>query len=160
MFEADSEEEEWTDPVHDETFDSFMVPVWRFRRAMFNDFRARMDWCVKEFSEANHNPVAAVNGDKSNDIIHLQVSPGQKLTLDASASSDPDGDAMTFQWWVYKEAGTYPSNVMIANPEEDRDSSDRTHRRWRERNPHHSGSARREPGNRHVRLPPSRAEVI
>ena len=52
MFEADSEEEEWTDPVHNETFNSFMAPVWRFRRAMFNDFRARMDWCVKEFSEA------------------------------------------------------------------------------------------------------------
>jgi hypothetical protein len=88
MFEADSEEEEWTDHVHDETFNSFMVPVCRFRRAMFNDFRARMDWCVQEFSEANHNPAAAVNGDKGDDIIHLQVSPGQKLTLDASASSD------------------------------------------------------------------------
>jgi len=120
MFEADSEEEQWTEPVHNETFNSFMVPVWRFRRAMFNDSRARMDWCVKEFHEANHNPVAAVNGDKSNDIIHLQVSPGQKLTLDASASSDPDSDTMTSQWWVYKEAGTYSGNVTIANPDEDK----------------------------------------
>ena len=116
MFEADSEEEEWTDPVHNETFHRFMVPVWRFRRAMFNDFRARMDWCVKEFSEANHNPVAAVNSDKSDNIIHLQVSPGQKLILDASASLDPDGDTVTFQWWFYKEAGTYADNVIIANP--------------------------------------------
>ena len=118
MFEADSEEEEWTDPVHNETFNSFMVPVWRFRRAMFNDLRARMDWCVKEFSEANHNPVAAVNGDKSDNIIRLQVSPGQKLMLDASASLDPDGDTVTFQWWFYKEAGTYAENVIIANPRE------------------------------------------
>ena len=118
MFEADSEEEEWTDPVHNETFKSFTVPVWRFRRAMFNDLRARMDWCVKEFNEANHNPVAAVNDDKGNDIIHLHASPGQKLTLDASASSDPDGDNITFQWWVYKEAGTYPGSVTITNPDE------------------------------------------
>ncbi len=118
MFEADSEQEQWNDPVHNETFNSFMVPVWRFRRAMFNDFRARMDWCVNEFGEANHNPVAAVNGDKGNHIIHLRVSPGQKLTLDASASSDPDGDTMTVQWWVYNEAGTYASNVTITDPDE------------------------------------------
>ena len=77
-----------------------------------------MDWCVKEFNEANHNPVAAVNDDKGNDIIHLHASPGQKLTLDASASSDPDGDNITFQWWVYKEAGTYPGSVTITNPDE------------------------------------------
>jgi hypothetical protein len=77
-----------------------------------------MDWCVKEFSEANHNPVAVVNGDKGDDIIRLKVSPGQKLTLDASASSDPDGDSMTFQWWVYKEAGTYPGNVTISDLDE------------------------------------------
>ncbi|TWT84640.1 hypothetical protein CA13_61200 [Planctomycetes bacterium CA13] len=115
MFEADSEVDEWTDPDHNETFHSFMTPVWRFRRAMFNDFRARMDWCVSEFSEANHNPLAAVNGDKGNDIFHLQVSPGQKLTLDASGSSDPDGDTMTFQWWSYQEAGTYPGKVTIAD---------------------------------------------
>jgi hypothetical protein len=79
-----------------------------------------MDWCVQEFSEANHNPVAAVNGDKGDDIIHLQVSPGQKLTLDASASSDPDGDDITFQWWVYREAGTYRSDITIASPDEDK----------------------------------------
>jgi hypothetical protein len=119
MFEADSEEEEWTDPVHNETFDSFMTPVWRFRRAMFNDFRGRMDWCVKEYSEANHNPVAAINSDKSDAIIHLQVSPDQKLMLDASASSDPDGDPMDFQWWVYKEAGTYAGDVAFTNPDKD-----------------------------------------
>ena len=77
MFEADTEEETWTDPVHEETYDNSMVPVWRFRRAMFNDFRGRMDWCVKDFGGANHNPVAAVNGDKGDDIIHLQVAPGQ-----------------------------------------------------------------------------------
>ncbi|TWU31200.1 nucleoside hydrolase-like domain-containing protein [Novipirellula artificiosorum] len=116
MFEADSEQEEWTDPVHSETFDNSMVPVWRFRRAMFNDFRGRMDWCVKAFDEANHNPIATVNGDKADDILHLQVSPGQTLSLDASDSSDPDGDALTFRWWVYKEAGTYDGSILITHP--------------------------------------------
>ena len=59
MFEADSEVEAWTDPIHDEQFTGHYVPVWRFRRAMFNDFRGRMDWCVKTYDDANHNPVAA-----------------------------------------------------------------------------------------------------
>jgi hypothetical protein len=120
MFEADTEKEKWTDPVHQDTFDNAMVPVWRFRRAMFNGFRGRMDWCVKDFSEANHNPVAAVNGDKGDDIIRLQVAPGKELTLDASVSSDPDGDVLVFQWWVYKEAGTYAGDVTVTNPEKNR----------------------------------------
>lgn len=116
MFEADSEVEEWTAPIHGETFRSPMVPVWRFRRAMFNDFRGRMDWCVQDYSKANHNPVAAVNGDREDDIIHMEVSPGQKLTLDASDSTDPDGDTLTFRWWFYQEAGTYPGNVEVSDP--------------------------------------------
>lgn len=46
MFESDSEIEIWTDPVHGEVFTSNQVPVWRFRRAMYNDMKARMDWCL------------------------------------------------------------------------------------------------------------------
>lgn len=116
MFEADSEKEKWTDPGHNETYEGAMVPVWRFRRAMFNDFRARMDWCVNDFNEANHNPVAAVNGDEGDEIIRLQVKPGLLLSLDASSSSDPDGDDLLFRWWVYQEAGTYSGNVSLSNP--------------------------------------------
>ena len=66
--------ETWTDPVHGEEFNSHDVPVWRFRRAMFNDFRARMDWCVKPYDQANHNPVAAFNGDTPIDL-QLKVDP-------------------------------------------------------------------------------------
>ncbi len=115
MFEADSEREKWTDPVHGETFDNSDVPVWRFRRAMFNDFRGRMDWCVKPFAQANHNPVAAFNGDKSDTIIRLKALPGQQLFLDASASTDPDNDELEFSWWIYREAGTYGKNIPLPN---------------------------------------------
>jgi hypothetical protein len=62
--------------------------------------------------------MAAVNGDREDDIIHMEVSPGQKLTLDASDSTDPDGDTLTFRWWVYQEAGTYPGNVEVSDPSE------------------------------------------
>ncbi|MEM9365678.1 MAG: nucleoside hydrolase-like domain-containing protein [Planctomycetota bacterium] len=113
MFEADSEVTSWTDPVHGETFSSRYVPVWRFRRAMFNDFRGRMDWCVKGFDEANHNPIAALDGDASDTILQLTGSPGQTITLDASASSDPDGDPLHFHWWIHSEAGTYPKPMAL-----------------------------------------------
>ena len=113
MFEADSEKETWTDPVHGDTYSNHFVPVWRFRRAMFNDFRARMDWCVSSFSEANHNPVAAFNGDKGNDIVELSAKAGQTLTLDATASTDPDKDGLKIHWWLYPESGTYNKDIAI-----------------------------------------------
>lgn len=116
MFLADTEVETWNDPSHGETFTSHMVPIWRWRRAMFNDFQARMDWCVKPWSQANHNPIAAINGDTSKGITVLQVKPGQSITLDGSATADPDDDDLFFNWWVYKEAGTYQGEVIVVDP--------------------------------------------
>ncbi|MEM7145018.1 MAG: nucleoside hydrolase-like domain-containing protein [Verrucomicrobiota bacterium] len=121
MYEADSEEETWTDPVHGETFTSSQVPVWRFRRAMWNDFRARMDWCVKSFAEANHNPVAHLNGDGSDSIIVMNdVSPGSEIQLSAKGSTDPDGDKLFYRWWNYREAGTYDGALSIPQPNAER----------------------------------------
>lgn len=117
MFEADSELESWTDPIHDEDFTGLSVPVWRFRRAMFNDFRARMDWCVKPLEDCNHNPVATFKDDSSDSIIRLNVRPGQILSLDASTSSDPDGDQLRTLWWFYREAGTYEGDLAIRQPD-------------------------------------------
>ncbi|QBG46761.1 DUF1593 domain-containing protein [Verrucomicrobia bacterium S94] len=122
MFESDSESESWTCPVENKVYSGREVPVWRFRRAMFNDFKARMDWCVKDFDEANHNPVAAFNGDAGDGIIQLNVNPGQTLNLNAEATADPDGDPVKISWWIYKEAGTYkgavsPDDASAANTE-------------------------------------------
>lgn len=78
----------------------------RWAADLQNDFRARMDWCVRPFSQANHPPAALVNGRPGREIIRLRAAPGSSVALDASGSTDPDGDELTFHWEVYSEAGT------------------------------------------------------
>ena len=67
-----------------------------------NDFKARLDWCVNDLAHANHPPVARVAGE-----LQRTVKAGQQVLLDASASSDPDGQPLRFEWIVYPEPGSY-----------------------------------------------------
>ncbi len=89
------------------------APMWRWRDAYTNDFKARMDWCVAGFCQANHNPVAAFMGDTNRTVCRLTADAGERFPLDASDSSDPDQDPITFKWHVYPEPGTYPGDVVI-----------------------------------------------
>lgn len=89
--------------------------VARWRRAFQNDFEARMDWCVKPFDQANHNPIAALNGEVSKKIVELTAKPGAKVKLSADGSSDPDGNQLSYRWFAYKEAGDYPNEIAIEN---------------------------------------------
>lgn len=103
----------WTNPDTGEVLHGDYVPVWRWRPAMYANEICRFDWCVQPFNKANHHPIAAFNGDSSDTIVHLTAKPGEKVALDASASTDPDGDKLVFHWWQYEEAGTYPGRVFI-----------------------------------------------
>ena len=105
----------WKDPIYGKTYTSINTPVFRWRRHMLNDFRARMDWCIKSYADANHHPVAAVGGDTTNSVIYRNAGQGKPLTLDASASMDPDDDQLRYNWYVYKEVGTYTGTVAIQN---------------------------------------------
>ncbi|MEW6303272.1 MAG: nucleoside hydrolase-like domain-containing protein [Verrucomicrobiota bacterium] len=75
-----------------------------------NDFKARMDWCVKDFAGANHAPVVKVKGGRKR-----AVRAGELVTLDAGESSDPDGQEMQFTWAHYPEAGTYSGPAVALN---------------------------------------------
>lgn len=84
---------------------------WRWIPAAQNDFAARMDWCVAtNFAGANHNPKAKING-----AILRSVAPGEVVTLDASPSTDPDGNKLSFKWWQYYEADSAEARVTIAD---------------------------------------------
>ena len=74
------------------------------------DFQARMDWTASsDFDAANHPPDVHVDTD-----LDLTLFAGQRVVLDASASTDPDGDALSFDWSHYLEAGTYRGRVELA----------------------------------------------
>jgi hypothetical protein len=92
--------------------------IWRWRRAFQHDFAARMDWCVKPRDQANHNPLAVVNGVEGKDAIELKAKPGDTIRLDARASRDPDGGAISHRWFEYPEAGTYRARIAIDRPTE------------------------------------------
>ncbi len=79
------------------------VTVWRWRPAFQNDFAARMDWCVKDFSGANHAPSAIVNRQTGSEPLRVTAKPGTTIKLDASASHDPDKHTLAFKWWLYPE---------------------------------------------------------
>ena len=87
--------------------------VWRWRPAFQAEFQARMDWCVKPLAGANHPPVAALARDTSRDVVRLTARPGERVALSAAGSSDPDGNGLSFRWFVYPEAGTYEGPVKL-----------------------------------------------
>lgn len=89
------------------TFTDNKVTLWRWRDDFQNDFAARMDWCTKTFQEANHPPVPVLS-----QLEEITVKSGEGFGLDASGSTDPDGDHLSFQWFSYPEAGSYKKRLI------------------------------------------------
>jgi hypothetical protein len=97
----------WTDAedevlgVDGEWHQSNKATIWRWRSAYQNDFAARMDWTIKAFAEANHPPVV-----KLAPAPQLKAKSGERVNLSAEGSTDPDGNALAYQWFYYGEPGT------------------------------------------------------
>jgi hypothetical protein len=101
------------------TYVSDQATIWRWRRAFQHDFAARMQWTVKPYADANHAPAVALDGRDGTTPVVIDAEVGTPIALDASASRDPDGDALRFEWFHYPEAGFVPgvnlASVEIAN---------------------------------------------
>jgi hypothetical protein len=90
------------------SFDGNKVTLWRWRDDFQNDFAARMGWCTKSYAAANHPPVPVLAHPEK-----ITVKSGEMFCLDASGSTDPDGDNLSFIWFQYPEAGSYKKMVTI-----------------------------------------------
>jgi hypothetical protein len=93
---------------------SDQATIWRWRAAYQHDFAARMDWTIKSFGSANHNPIVTVNGGAGTAPIVLDVIVGKPVTLDARATRDPDANQLRFLWFHYDEAGFVPNQALAA----------------------------------------------
>ncbi len=90
--------------------------IKRWSKGYDNDFQARMDWSITStYSDANHHPIAVVNGDTSKRVLEVSASPGSSVTLSAVGSSDPDEDSLAYSWSFYKEPSSYDESVKIEN---------------------------------------------
>ncbi len=99
----------WTDAVDEvlgvdgNWYTTNKATIWRWRSASQNDFAARMDWSVSpEYSKANHPPIPVLNHP-----AQFAAKPGERVNLSAEGTTDPDGDALTYEWFYYGEPGTF-----------------------------------------------------
>lgn len=88
---------------------SGQASIWRWRKAYQADFAARMRWTLSpDRRKANHAPVVVVNDSTAGpEAYYIDAEAGSEITLDASASYDPDNDgdnvSPEFSWMHYKE---------------------------------------------------------
>jgi len=87
---------------------AYLKPMWRWFHAIQNDFASRADWCVKSYDQANHPPEVKLAHARD-----LKVRAGDRVSLNARGTTDPDGNALTYRWWQYSEADSAAANVTI-----------------------------------------------
>ncbi|MBD8488508.1 DUF1593 domain-containing protein [Echinicola sp. CAU 1574] len=84
-----------------------------FYPAIYNNFVARMDWASE--GKGNRNPIVVINKMEGIELLRVKAKKRQTIKLDASRSYDPEGDELSFKWWIIPEAGTYKDEIKIQN---------------------------------------------
>ena len=73
------------------------TPFTRWIVDIQNDFEARMDWCVKSYTEANHQPII-----KTVNVSKAIVKAGDRVVLETSVF-DSDNDEIIYKWTCYNK---------------------------------------------------------
>jgi len=82
----------------------------RFFAAAQHDFAARLKWSVTPtYKDANHEPQVTIIGP-----LARSARAGETIRL-RGAVTDPDRDSVIARWWHFREAGTYPGEIVIRN---------------------------------------------
>src|SRR4029453_5992988 len=92
--------------VDGQTYTSDPATIWRWRTAFQNDFAARMDWTTQDARPARNNPEVGVSRRAGAEPLVLEAPVGTPLAPDSAGTSDPDGDALRFEWSFYPGAGS------------------------------------------------------
>ncbi|MEQ9221474.1 MAG: DUF1593 domain-containing protein [Cyclobacteriaceae bacterium] len=88
--------------------------IKRWSKGYNNDFAARMDWSItKKYKDANHHPIAILNGNNTRKVMETTANPNSTITLSAEGSKDPDGDKLNYSWTYYDEPSSYDGSVSI-----------------------------------------------
>ena len=69
------------------------------------DFAARADWCVKDYAEANHNPVVTLSA------YDLAAKPGETVKIKGVVA---DVRPFKAKSWLYKEGCGYQGEAEAA----------------------------------------------
>lgn len=85
----------------------------RWLVAAQQDWAARADWCIKSYEEANHAPKVILSH-----AARLAKRAGKEVKVSVKRSYDPDGDRLSFRWWQYHEADSYPGYVSIQDADQ------------------------------------------
>lgn len=84
-------------------------PQIRWVEAIQEDFAARADWCIMDYENANHPPLVKAISQK-----RIDAKAGDTITIKIDAT-DPDGDELDINYWIYKEVGSYSKEAQITS---------------------------------------------
>jgi hypothetical protein len=101
--------------VDGKRYTSNQATIWRWRQAYQDDFAARIAWTrTPKYKNANHAPVVVLNGTDGFAPVTIAAKFGDTIALAADGTHDPDGNALTYKWWIYDDAGSRETQPQLA----------------------------------------------
>jgi len=93
-------------------YTSNKATIWRWRKDYQRDFAIRMQWTIKSFEDAVHEPIINSNGTISVLPYEINSTVGSKITLDLSKSYDLNMRSLEYEWIHYREVTATQVNLL------------------------------------------------